>query len=161
MAGGLTGGALHSPRSGAILAASMYRLVAIRPYRSSDEPILFGLAQAAFGATPGFGARRTLDVLEHDVVFVAEAGGAPAGYEALACGRRVVRIDQLLVSPDHDDEGIEGQLVEYAEGYAISVGARSLEAVVEPDNATALALYGTRGFSRAAEDLVRLVLPQR
>ena len=139
----------------------MYRRVAIRPYRSSDEPVLFGLARAAFGAMPGFGARRTIDVLEHDVVFVAEVGGAPAGYEALVCGRAAVRIDQLLVSPDHDDEGIEGQLVEYAEGYAISVGAKSLEAVVEPDNVPALAFYGARGFSRAADNLVRLVLPQR
>ena len=139
----------------------MYLRVAIRPYRSSDEPVLFGLARAAFGAAPGFGARRTLDVLEHDVVFVAEAGGVPAGYEALACGRTVIRIDQLLVSPDHDDEGIEDQLVEYAEGYAISVGARSLEAVVEPDNEPALAFYGAHGFCRAADDLVRLVLPQR
>jgi ribosomal protein S18 acetylase RimI-like enzyme len=139
----------------------MYRRAAIREYRSSDEPILFGLARSTFGEAPGWADRRTLETLEHDLVFVAEVEGRPAGYEALATGRTVVRIDQLLVSPDHDDEGIEGQLVEYAEGYAISVGARALEAVVEQDNAQAIAFYRGRGFARAGESLVRLVLPHR
>ena len=139
----------------------MYRRVAIRPYRSSDEAILFGLARATFGEAPGWADHHTLETLENDVVFVAEVEGRPAGYEALATGRSVVRIDQLLVSPDHDDEGVEAQLVEYAEGYAISLGAEALEAVVERDNAPALAFYCGRGFVRASEDVVRLVLPQR
>lgn len=139
----------------------MYRKAAIRPYRSSDEPILFGLARALFADLPGWADRRTLDVIENDVVFVAEVDGRPAGYEALARSRTVVRIDQLLVGPDHDDEGIEGQLVEYAEGYAISVGASALEAVVEPDNRAAQTLFRARGFSGSADGVVRLVLPQR
>lgn len=139
----------------------MYRKAAIRPYRTQDEPVLFGLARSTFGWTPGWLERRTLELLENDVVFVAEVEGQAAGYEALACGRSAVRIDQLLVDAAHDGEGIEDQLVDYAEGYAISIGARVLEAVVEPDNRPALGFYRTRGFAPAAPDLVKLVLPQR
>jgi ribosomal protein S18 acetylase RimI-like enzyme len=139
----------------------MYRKAAIRPYRIQDEPVLFGIARTAFGQAPGWLEGRTLELLENDVVFVAEVAGQAAGYEALACGRTAVRIDQLLVSPDHDGEGIEDQLVEYAEGYAISVGARVLEAVVEADNAPAVTLFHGRGFAPAGSRLVRLVLPQR
>lgn len=141
--------------------STMYRKAAIRPYRPVDEPVLFGLARSAFGEAPGWAPRRTFEALEHDVVFVAEVDGRPAGYEALACARTAVRIEQLLVSADHDGEGIEDQLVDYAEGYAITLGVRTLEVVVEPDNAVARSLYRGHGFARATDDVLRLVLPQR
>jgi ribosomal protein S18 acetylase RimI-like enzyme len=139
----------------------MYRKALIRPYRAEDEPVLFGHARSVFGEVPGWRDRRTLELLEQAVVFVAEVGSAPAGYEALERARTAVRIDQLLVCPEHDDEGIEEQLVEYAEGYAISVGAHTLEAVVETDNEVAVAFYRARGFRTSGRDLVELVLPQR
>jgi ribosomal protein S18 acetylase RimI-like enzyme len=139
----------------------MYRKAAIRPFRRQDEPVLFDLAWRTYGQTPGWQERYTLEVLEHDVVFVAEVEGQPAGYEALARGREAVRIDQLLVSAHHDDEGIEEQLVAYAEGYAISVGAAVLEAVVEPDNSSAVTFYRQCGFAQAGPGIVRLVLPQQ
>jgi len=139
----------------------MYRKAAIRPFEAEDEPILFGLARSTYGSTPGWQERHTLQVLENDVVFVAEVEGEAAGYEALAHGSAAVRIDQLLVSPHHDDEGIERQLLAYAEGYAISIGARLLEAVVEPDNAAAMTFYREQGFAEAAPGVVQLVLPQQ
>ena len=138
----------------------MYRKAAIRPFRSQDEPVLFVLARSTYGSTPGWEERHTLEVLERDVVFVAEVEGEAAGYEALAQGGQAVRIDQLLVSPHHDDEGIERQLLAYAEGYAISIGAQVLEAVVEPDNSAAVAFYRDQGFVQAAPGVVQLVLPQ-
>jgi ribosomal protein S18 acetylase RimI-like enzyme len=138
----------------------MYRKAAIRPFRLQDEPVLFDLARSTYGQTPGWRERYTLEVLENDVVFVAEIEGQPAGYEALARGRETVRIDQLLVSPQHDDEEIGQQLVAYAEGYAISVGASVLEAVVEPDNTPAVTFYRQCGFAQAGAGVVRLVLPQ-
>jgi ribosomal protein S18 acetylase RimI-like enzyme len=139
----------------------VYRKAAIRQFRHEDEPILFDLARSTYGLIPGWQDRHTLELLENDVVFVAEIEGQPAGYEALAPGRAAVRIDQLLVSPHHDDEGIEEQLVAYAEGYAISVGAQVLEAVVEPDNTRAVTFYRHHGFAEAGQGLVRRVLPQR
>ena len=130
--------------------------VVVRPYRDGDEAALRRLAGEA-----STGAEVALPAPDRDVVFVAEVEGEAAGYEALAHGSAAVRIDQLLVSPHHDDEGIERQLLAYAEGYAISIGARLLEAVVEPDNGAAVTFYREQGFAEAAPGVVQLVLPQQ
>src|SRR5207302_5752869 len=103
---------------------------------------------------------RTLTALETDVVFVAESAGGVAGYVALEREDDAVRIAQLLVAPVHEGEGIGRQLLEYAEGYAISEGALRLEVVVEGDNRRALAFYRGRGFVPVEGDLLALVLPQ-
>jgi N-acetylglutamate synthase-like GNAT family acetyltransferase len=122
---------------------------------------LFSLARVVFGRETEWRDRRTLDVLERDVVFVAEVGPATAGYAALERSGDAVRIDQLLVGPGHDDEEVEARLLEWTEGYAISLGARTLQAVVENDNVTATAFYRERGFVSVADDVLELVLPQR
>jgi ribosomal protein S18 acetylase RimI-like enzyme len=139
----------------------MVRQVAIRPYRAQDEPWLFSLARSVYGTRRGWKDSRALTALETDVVFVAEVGGSTAGYTALERLPRSVRIDQLLVAPEHEDEGVETCLVQYAEGFAISVGASTLQAVVEADNVAARAFYRARGFAPVAPELVELILPQR
>jgi GNAT superfamily N-acetyltransferase len=133
-----------------------YRKAEIRSLRDEDEPVLFGLASLDRGAD-----RRTLGVLERETVFVAELDGSPAGYVALAPAERSLRIEQLFVSPEHEAEGIGRQLLEWAEGYAISQGAAKLMVVVEPDNHRARDFYTGRGFTPIGEDLVELLLPQR
>ena len=139
-----------------------YRKVHIRPYREEDEAILFELARMSFGERGGWSDRRTLTVLERETVFVAEAEPSPAGYVALEPRGASVRIDQLLVAPAYEGQGVGHQLLEWAEGYAISRGARSLEIVVEPDNVAARDFYRRYGFAPAAADesLLELVLPQ-
>ena len=133
-----------------------YRKADIRPYREEDEAVLFGLARLDRGADA-----RTLAVLERETVFVAEVEGAPAGYVALERAERVVRVDQLFVSPEHEAEGIGRQLIEFAEGYAIWERAEALQVVVEADNERALSFYRGRGFTPAGDDLLGLLLPQR
>jgi GNAT superfamily N-acetyltransferase len=132
----------------------MYRKAQIRSFRSEDEPLLFGLARLDRGAD-----ERTLAVLARETVFVAEIAGQPAGYVALERLERSVRIDQLFVSPEHEAEGVGRQLLEYAEGYAISERAERLQIVVEEDNRRALDFYNRCGFVRAGADLLELVLP--
>jgi ribosomal protein S18 acetylase RimI-like enzyme len=132
----------------------MYRKAQIRSFRSEDEPLLFGLARLDRGAD-----ERTLAVLARETVFVAEIAGQPAGYVALDVLERSVRIDQLFVSPEHEAEGIGRQLLEYAEGYAISERAERLQIVVEKDNRRALAFYSRCGFVRVGDDLLELLLP--
>ena len=100
----------------------------MRPFRAEDEGLLFGVAKLAFADQD---EQRTLATLSRDTVFVAELGGQPAGYVALEESAAALRIEQLCVHPAHDEEGIESQLLEWAEGYAISVGAARLEVVVE------------------------------
>ena len=132
-----------------------YRKAEIRPFREEDEAVLFGLASLDRGADS-----RTIAVLERETVFVAELEGAPAGYVALTRAEDAVRIDQLFVSPEHEAEGIGRQLLEWAEGYAISERAARLEVVVEAENRRALDFYRGRGFTEAGENLLELRLPQ-
>jgi ribosomal protein S18 acetylase RimI-like enzyme len=132
-----------------------YRKAEIRPFREEDEAVLFGLANLDRGADS-----RTIAVLERETVFVAELEGSPAGYVALTQADDAVRIDQLFVSPEHEAEGVGRQLLEWAEGYAISERAARLEVVVESENRRALDFYRGRGFTEAGENLFELRLPQ-
>ena len=130
-----------------------YRKAEIRPFREEDGAVLFGLASLDRGADS-----RTLSVLESETVFVAEVEGSAAGYVALT---PEMCIDQLFVSPEHEAEGVGRQLLEYAEGYAISRGAPSLTVVVAEDDERAHRFYRGRGFTPAGEDRLELVLPRR
>ena len=136
-----------------------YRKATIRPYAVEDESRLFSLAREAFGGQDAWNDRTTIAGLETDTVFVADLEGDQAGYVALRRTGDAVLIEQLLVSPRHEHEGIGRQLVEYAEGFAISEGALRLQIVVEPDNRRALDFYERRSFLRAGDDLFELVLP--
>jgi GNAT superfamily N-acetyltransferase len=98
-------------------------------------------------------------VLEHETVFVAEVEGQPAGYVALARRERAVCIDQLFISPEHEAEGVGRQLLEYAEGYAISERVEKLQIVVESGNRRAFDFYRRRGFVPVDAELLELHLP--
>ena len=130
----------------------------MRPFRREDEGLLFGVAKLAFGELDDC---RAIATLERDTVFVAELEGEPAGYVAVEQSESAFRIEQLCVHPAHEAEGIGGQLLEWAEGYAISAGAARLEVVVEPDNERAESFYRRRGFVPRSAELYELVLPQR
>jgi GNAT superfamily N-acetyltransferase len=132
-----------------------YRKAEIRPFREEDEAVLFGLANLDRGADT-----RTIAVLERETVFVAELEASPAGYVALSRAEDRVCIDQLFVSPEHEAEGIGRQLLEWAEGYAISERAAKLQVVVEAENRRAFEFYRGRGFVQAGDDLLELQLPQ-
>ena len=132
-----------------------YRKADIRPFQTGDEAILFGLASLDRGADV-----RTLAVLERETVFVAEIEGEPAGYVAVQRADVAVRVDQLFVSPEHEAEGVGRQLLEHAEGYAISEGALTLQVVVSHADRRATDFYRGRGFVPAGEDLLEIVLPR-
>jgi ribosomal protein S18 acetylase RimI-like enzyme len=134
-----------------------YRKVTMRPFRAEDEGVLFGVAKLAFADCD---EGRTLATLERDTVFVAELGTEPAGYVAIEESDSSLRIEQLCVHPAHEEEGVGGQLLDWAEGYAISLGAGRLEIVVEAGNDRAADFYRRRGFAPAGDDVLALVLPQ-
>lgn len=137
-----------------------YRKATIRPYRGEDESQLFSLARESFGDKAAWSDRAAIAGLELGTVFVADLEGDQAGYVALRRDGDAVRIDQLLVSPRHEHEGIGRQLIEYAEGFAISEGAVRLQIVVESDNRRALDFYERRSFQPVGDDLLELALPQ-
>jgi ribosomal protein S18 acetylase RimI-like enzyme len=134
-----------------------YRKVTMRPFRREDEGLLFGVAKLAFGEQDD---DRTIATITRATVFVADLGGEPAGYVALDESDDGFRIEQLCVHPAHEAEGIGGQLLDWAEGYAIAAGAKQLEIVVEPGNDRAISFYRTRGFAPTEADVYVLVLPQ-
>ena len=129
--------------------------VDIRPYRAEDEAVLFGLVSLDRGAD-----ERTLEVLEHETVFVAEVGGVAAGYVAMRRTGPAVCVEQLFVSPDHEAQGVGRRLIEHAEGWAIAEQAETLSVVVEPENDRALRFYHGRGFVPSG-DVLELILPRR
>jgi ribosomal protein S18 acetylase RimI-like enzyme len=132
----------------------------IAPVRESELGQLFGLAKTVFATASGWNDSRVLDVLTHDVVFVAHERGEVAGYVALfvSAGKQVIA-EQVFVAPGHEHRGIGHRLLAHAEGYAIAKRARALCIVVEPDNWRARAFYGRLGFVPVQTDLVELVLP--
>jgi ribosomal protein S18 acetylase RimI-like enzyme len=139
-----------------------YRKAAIRPYRPEDRPVLFGLARMSLGSNSRWSDERTLSVLDGDTIFVAEVDGSPAGFVAVEEGAKTLRIDELFVVPEHEDESVEWQLLEYAEGYAIANDSHRIEAVVEGDEPTAHAPFRRYGFAPAeSEGLLQLTLPQQ
>ncbi len=137
-----------------------YRKAAIRPYKPEDQPILFGRARMSLGTNSRWSDARTLDVLEGDTVFVAEIDGAPAGFVAVDAGPQTLRIDELFVVPEHEDESVEWQLLEYAEGFAIASDSHRIEAVVDGDEPGSLAPFRRYGFADA-DGRLQLTLPQQ
>lgn len=132
----------------------MYRKASIRTARSDDRSLLFSEAWALFGDRPTWRSNHTLDVLDNDMVFVAEVGASVAGFVALRDQPLAVEIDELLVCQGHEEEEIELQLLTYAERYAISREARMLRVVVESDNTGARDLYARAGFVPAGDELL-------
>jgi ribosomal protein S18 acetylase RimI-like enzyme len=141
------------------LVAGVTAQVEINPGTADDRSELFAFAKAAFGAESGWSDRRALDALFQDAVFVARVEGSVAGYAALRTDPETVRIEQLLVAPHHEGEGVGHRLLAYAEGYAISTGARAVQIVVEQDNEQAVGFYRRSGFVRVEEQLYELALP--
>jgi ribosomal protein S18 acetylase RimI-like enzyme len=137
-----------------------YRKATIRPFREDDESVLFTAAQGRFGGEEAWDDERTLATLETDVVFVAEVDGHPAGYVALQREGKTFCIEQLLVGAEFEGEGVGRQLLDYAQGFAISEGARTLQVVVEGSNRRAQDFYRGRGFTPADGDRLELALPQ-
>lgn len=133
--------------------------VEIQPSRADERSDLFAFAKGVFGARSGWSDRRALDALERDDVFVARVDDSVAGYVALRSEPDAVRVEQLLVAPHHEGEGVGHRLLAYAEGYAISSGARAVQVVVEEDNERAVAFYRRSGFVAVDDQLYELTLP--
>jgi ribosomal protein S18 acetylase RimI-like enzyme len=134
--------------------------VDIEPGGAGELSELFALAKGAFGTESGWDDGRALQALEDDTLFVARVEGSVAGYVALRPDESRVRIEQLLVAPHHEGEGVGRRLLAHAEGYAISTGAEAVEIVVEDDNDRALDFYRRSGFVAAGEQLYELRLPE-
>ena len=130
----------------------------MRPFRSEDEGLLFGVAKLAFADCDD---GRTIATLERDTVFVAELAGQPAGYVALEESAETLCIEQLCVHPAHEEEGVDNQLLDWAEGYAISTARRgsrssSSAGTTAPTRSTAAAASSPPGRIASSSSCRRL-----
>jgi len=138
------------------------RGIEIEASAGGDLEQLYLLAEAAFGDASGWDARRVVSVLRHDHVFVARERATPVGYVALHRDDETgsIVIDQLLVAPGHEQQGIGHALLGYAEGYAIAQRVPTMRIVAERDNLRARDFYRRSGFVPVADELLELVLPR-
>jgi ribosomal protein S18 acetylase RimI-like enzyme len=135
--------------------------VEIKPRTEADLPVLFGLAKGAYVDVPGWSDERVLEVLSHDVTFVAREHGQYAGYVALRRNDSgPIVIEQLFVAPGHEQHGIGHRLLAHAEGYAIAERRHSLQIVVEEGNRQARSFYRRSGFVPLEPELFELILPR-
>ena len=135
--------------------------IEVVPSVEADLAQLFLLARGAFADLPGWSDERVLEVLRLGIVFVAREQGQIAGYVALRRDTdEEIVVEQLFVAPGHERRGIGHRLLGYAEGYAISARARSLQIVVEETNRPARSFYRRAGFVPLERELFELVLPQ-
>jgi ribosomal protein S18 acetylase RimI-like enzyme len=152
-----------APAGGGDRSRRRFRLsseIQIVPRVEADLPQLFGLAKVTFAGMPGWSDERVLEVLKHDVIFVARQKGRPAGYVALRRDDGTIVVEQLFVAPGHEGRGIGHQLLAYAEGYAIAERAQSLRIVVEDANQQAQSFYRRSGFVPIEPELFELILPR-
>ena len=151
------------PAGGGDRSRRRFRLsseIQIVPRVEADLPQLFGLAKVTFAGMPGWSDERVLEVLKHDVIFVAREKGRPAGYVALRLDDGTIVVEQLFVAPGYEGRGIGHQLLAHAEGYAIAERARSLRIVVEDANQQAQSFYRRSGFVPIEPELFELILPR-
>jgi ribosomal protein S18 acetylase RimI-like enzyme len=79
-------------------------------------------------------------------VLVAEAGGAIAGAGVATFDGWRAYIYHVAVSPRHRREGVGHDLMEEAEQYLVSAGARFVYVMVHEENTEGLALVGANGY---------------
>jgi len=124
--------------------------IVVRPFRDSDSPALLRLA----------GETSTADAVvpsapDHDVVFVAEVEGHPAGYMALREDGRALVVDQIVVAPADQGRHVGHRLLDWAEGYGTSRGMALLCIPAAGSDRRARDFFARRGFVDAGGALVR------
>jgi ribosomal protein S18 acetylase RimI-like enzyme len=97
---------------------------------------------------------RTVDLREWDtllaspaaIVLVAEEEGAVEGAIVASFDGWRAYIYHVAVSPRHRREGVGHDLMEEAEQYLVSAGARFVYVMVHEENTEGLALVGANGY---------------
>ena len=131
--------------------------ITVREAGAQEHHALMLLAAEAVSPEARFAAGHTDRLLGADRVFVAESGHHLAGYVAIRVEPEVVTVDQLVVAVTDEGRGVGNRLLDWVEGYAISVAVGAVAiARIESDNRRAEQFYTRRGYSRgSAGRLVR------
>ena len=113
------------------------------------EETLHPLAEGA-GHPERYHSCEVVELLERADVFVAEAGGEPAGFVALETDADALVVRCVCVNPGFEARGVANQLIDWAEGVAIDRRLRRLTALVPAGDHPSLHLYRGHDFVAAA-----------
>jgi ribosomal protein S18 acetylase RimI-like enzyme len=132
--------------------------IAVRPVGDSDVTALAALLSQSSGvSTSASQARTRLDRsrgVEHP--FVAEVSGEVAGFASvrlipyLGDDRPYAEISELFVNERLRKQGVGAALLAALETHARNAGAMGIAVITDKDNASALALYRSRGLEAFA-----------
>lgn len=153
---------LHLTRSGPPPAASVPAGIRIRPYDSADVPAILQVNSQAFATHPEQGsmdhatfARLTSEEwFEPAGLFVAEQAGAVVGFHWTKRIDANGEIYVLAVKPESHTAGVGRALAVRGLGHLADHGVTHVDLYVESDNAPAVALYASLGFTELDRDVL-------
>jgi len=139
--------------------------VSLRPARQSDFPAVIAIMNAAFRGTEGWtveadyitGERTSESLLREEVAkgalyLLAEDDAILQGCVSLQASSPVKwYLGSLTVNPALQNAGFGRKLLEAAEGYAATHGARTVQMTVVGVRDTLIAWYERRGYRRTGE----------
>jgi ribosomal protein S18 acetylase RimI-like enzyme len=139
--------------------------VSLRPARQSDFPAVIAIMNAAFRGTEGWtveadyitGERTSESLLREEVAkgalyLLAEDDATLQGCVSLqASSPDKWYLGSLAVNPALQNAGFGRKLLEAAEGYAATHGARTIQMTVVGVRDTLIAWYERRGYRRTGE----------
>jgi len=114
-----------------------------------DIPAVVEIERASFGDPWSEATFRDLLTLRHAIFLVATEGVRPVvcGYVIAAVVAGEAEVLNLAVARDARGRGLGGRLLDAGLGVVRERGAREVFLEVRESNASALALYSSRGFS--------------
>ncbi len=118
--------------------------------RPDDLAEILQLERAGFPAREQWSERAWAEELESPERYVLERLDREAriiGVATFSCVADIADLLRVIVRPDCRSQGIGASLVRAGLEWAGAVGARRMLLEVRPDNASAIALYRSLGFS--------------
>ena len=153
---------LHLTRSGPPPAAAVPTGIDIRPHEAADIPGILQVNAHAFETHPEQGSmdlaafeRLTREEwFEPAGLFVAERAGTVVGFHWTKRLGATGEIYVLAVKPESHTAGVGRALAVRGLGHLADHGVTQVELYVEADNAAAVALYESLGFTELARDVL-------
>jgi ribosomal protein S18 acetylase RimI-like enzyme len=128
-------------------------LCEIRTVRDTDRSMLLLLAEetlsplaAGAGHPERYHTAELLELLDRADVFVAEVDGEIAGYVVVEGEDDSLALRCLCINPGFENRGVADQLVDWAEGLAVSWRLERLVAHIPSADQPSLKLYRGHGF---------------
>jgi ribosomal protein S18 acetylase RimI-like enzyme len=132
--------------------------VIYRPYTPPDFDPLYSIEEASFEAASRFSRRymRQLVSRSNAATWIAEESGKICGFAIVEWLRDLGGVSGYIqtieVSPDQRRRGIGSELIRRVEASATAAKSESIRLHVDEENAAAIRLYESHGYSREGRE---------